>query len=87
MEIPEEMIDQLAAEVLKELEDEAKASGRKINFDDIEGSIFRIRQKIGQQVLQKTSDPLDTGKIKKTKKGNNCLIYKGCEEKKIISLL
>lgn len=68
MLIPEEIIDQLAGEVLKEIEDEAKAAGRAITFDDIEGSVFRIRQKIGQQVLQKTSDALDTGKLKKKAK-------------------
>jgi hypothetical protein len=36
MEISEEIIDQVAGEVLKEIEEEAKAAGRKITFDDLE---------------------------------------------------
>jgi len=73
MKIPEEMIDQLAGEVLKELEQEAKAAGKKITFDDLEGSVLRIRQKIGQQLLQKTSSNLDTGKLEK-KTARNAMI-------------
>jgi len=65
MQIPDELIDQLAGEILKELEEEAKAANRKITFDDLEGSTFRIRQKIGQQLLQKTADTLDSGKLEK----------------------
>ena len=57
------MTDQMADEVLKELEDKAKAAGRDITIDDLEGSVLRIRQKLGQELLQKTSGALDSGKL------------------------
>lgn len=84
MEIPEEMLDQLASEIFKEMEEEAKAAGRSLTFDDLEGSVFRIRQKIGQQLLQKTADNFGTGKLKKkiTKKIPGTSSTKGAKKSK-----
>ena len=65
MEISEKIIDQLAGEVLKEIEEEAKAAGRKITFDDLEKSTLRIRQKLGEHIIQKAADTLNTGKLEK----------------------
>lgn len=81
MKIPEEMIDQLAGEVLKELEEETKAAGRKVSFDDLEGSVLRIRQKIGQQLLQKSSDTLDTKTLEK-KTARNVMKNSSTKDKK-----
>ena len=56
MEVPKELIDQLSSEILKELEENAKKSGRKLTFDDMEQSILLFRQKVGERMMQEVVD-------------------------------
>lgn len=76
MEIPEKIIDEIADEVMAELEETAKREGRKVSFDDIEGSLLLYRKKIGERMLQRSLDNLGTGKLeKKTPKSKGKNIY------------
>lgn len=65
MEIPEKLIDEIADEIMAELEEAAAREGRHVSFDDIEGSILLYRQKIGERMLQRSMDKLGTGKLEK----------------------
>lgn len=65
MEIPEKLIDEIADEIMAELEEAAAREGRDVSFDDIEGSILLYRQKIGERMLQRSLDSLGTGKLEK----------------------
>ena len=65
MEIPEKLIDEIADEIMAELEEAAEREGRKVTFDDIEGSLLLYRKKIGERMLQRSLDNLGTGKLEK----------------------
>lgn len=67
MEIPEELIDQIVDEIIKELEEAAQREGRQMTFDDIEGSIFQYRQKLGEKLMQRSLDSQGTGKMNEKK--------------------
>lgn len=56
MEIPKEIIDKLADEVFKELEETASKEGRNLTFDDMEKAILMYRQRIGERLMQATTD-------------------------------
>ncbi len=53
MGIPEEIIDMIVKEVMKELEEASKKSGKPITFDDIEGKMLEVRHRIGEMMMQK----------------------------------
>lgn len=65
MEIPEKLIDEITDEIMKELEETAEREGRKVTFDDIEGSLLLYRKKIGERMLQRSLNNLGTGKLEK----------------------
>lgn len=56
MVIPKEIIEQLADEVFKELEENARKSGKDITFDDMEEAMLLCRQKIGNHMMQAATD-------------------------------
>ena len=65
IQIPKEIIEQLAKETLAELEDTAKKTGTKMTFDYIEGGVLELRKKLGVQVMQRVVEMIGTGEIKK----------------------
>lgn len=52
MEIPEEVIDQLAKEIMAELEENAKKTGKALSFDDIEKSMIVHRNKLEKRIME-----------------------------------
>lgn len=67
MKILEELIDQIADEIMKELDEAAQQEGRQLTFDDIEGSILLYRQKIGERLMQRSLDSQGSGNIDEKK--------------------
>lgn len=58
MDIPKEMIEQLADEVFKELEENARKAGKDITFDDMETAMLMCRQRIGNCMMQAAADKM-----------------------------
>jgi hypothetical protein len=52
MNIPEELVNRMAEEIYKELEEEAKQTGNKITFDDMEKAVLLFRQRMGEMTMQ-----------------------------------
>lgn len=52
MNIPVEIINRMADEIYRELEEEAKQSGKKITFDDMEKAVLSFRQRMGEMTMQ-----------------------------------
>lgn len=61
MEIPNEIIEQLTKEVIKELEENAGKAGREITFEDMETAMLSCRQKIGNYMMQAAADTIASG--------------------------
>lgn len=89
MDLPEKVIDEIADEIMAELEEAAEREGRKVTFDDIEKSLLLYRKKIGERMLQRSLDSVGTGKLEKknVKIEGKKYTYKGIEPKKLITLL
>ncbi len=83
MKIPEKVIDEIADEIMAELEETAKLEGRDLTFDDIEGSLLLYRKKIGERMLQRSLDNLGTGKLEKktSKSKKKNILIKGQSQK------
>jgi hypothetical protein len=71
MEIPKEIIEQLADEVLKELQENASKAGKDITFDDMEEAMLLYRQKIGNCMMQAATDKMVTGTKDQKKTARN----------------
>lgn len=63
----EEFIEKMSKEIIKELEENAKKSGRKLTFDDIETGVLLFRQKIGEEMTDAVIQKQGTGKLSKKK--------------------
>jgi|PlaIllAssembly_1097288.scaffolds.fasta_scaffold2089299_1 hypothetical protein len=53
MKIPEEIIERIANDLMKELEEVKLKAGKHITFDDIELKMLEARQRIGEILMQK----------------------------------
>jgi hypothetical protein len=58
MEIPKEIIDQLADEIFAELEEAARKAGKNVTFDDMETAMLLYRQRIGEHMMQAAADKM-----------------------------
>ncbi len=61
MEIPKEIIEQLADEVFRELEENARKAGKDITFADMETAMLLCRQRIGNCMMQAATDKVVSG--------------------------
>lgn len=52
MNIPVEIINRMADEIYKELEEKVQQSGKKITFDDMEKAVLSFRQRMGEMTMQ-----------------------------------
>ena len=80
MEIPKEIIDQLADEVFKELEEAASKSGKNLTFDDMEKAMLMYRQRIGEKMMQAAADKQVSGASNQKKTARAAA---GQQEKKV----
>ena len=67
MDIPEEIIERIANDLMKELEETSRKSGKQITFDDIEGKMLEARHRIGEIMMQKSIETQAKIKIDKKK--------------------
>jgi hypothetical protein len=65
MNIPKEIVNRMADEIYKELEEEAKQSGRKITFDDMEKAVLLYRQRMGEMTMQQVIKKRESEKQEK----------------------
>ncbi len=65
MNIPEEIVSRMADEIYKELEEEAKQSGKKITFDDMEKAVLLYRQRMGEMTMQQVIKKRESEKQEK----------------------
>ena len=65
--IQPEIINQLAKEIMNELEENAKITGEKMTFDYIEEGVLRLRKKLGEEIMQRAIDMLGKGKMDQKK--------------------
>ncbi len=73
MEIPKEIIEQLADEVFKELQENARKSGKDITFDDMETAMLLCRQRIGNCMMQAAADKVISGEKDQKKTARNAV--------------
>jgi len=71
MEIPKEIIEQLADEVFKEVEENARKAGKDITFDDMETAMLLCRQRIGNCMMQAAADKMILGEKDQKKTARN----------------
>jgi hypothetical protein len=65
MNIPKEIVNRMADEIYKELEEEAKQSGKKITFDDMEKAVLFFRQRMGEMTMQQVINKRESEKQEK----------------------
>jgi len=75
MEIPKEFVEQLADEVFKELEENARKAGKDITFDDMETAMLLCRQRIGNYMMQAAADKIVSGEKSQKKTARNATGY------------
>jgi hypothetical protein len=71
MNIPKEIIGQLADEVFKELEENAGKAGKDITFADMEEAMLSCRQRIGNCMMQAATDKVVLGTKEQKKTARN----------------
>ncbi|HSV97933.1 MAG TPA: hypothetical protein VLM75_13510 [Spirochaetota bacterium] len=71
MEIPKEIIEKLADEVIKELEENARKAGKDITFEDMEEAMLLCRQRIGNCMMQAATDKVVSGTKEQKKTAHN----------------
>jgi hypothetical protein len=67
MEISEEIIEKIANEAMRELEEARTKAGEHITFDDIEMKMLEVRHKIGEIMMQKSVEAQASIKMHKKK--------------------
>jgi len=71
MKIAKEIIEQLADEVFKELEENARKAGREMTFADMEEAMLLYRQRIGNCMMQAATDKVVLGTKDQKKTAHN----------------
>lgn len=65
MSIPKELIDQLSDDILKELQEKSRQTGKPLTFDDMEEAVLLFRQRLGENLMQSVIDKQEEDKHKK----------------------
>lgn len=65
MDIPKEIVNRMAEEIYKELEEEAKQTGKKITFDDMEKAVLLFRRRMGEMTMEQVIKKRETEKQEK----------------------
>jgi len=65
MSIPKELIDQLSDDILEELHERSRQTGKPLTFDDMEDAVLMFRQKLGENLMQRVIDKQEEDKHKK----------------------
>jgi len=65
MSIPEELIEQLSDDILEELQEKSRQTGKPLTFDDMEEAVLMFRQRLGENLMQRVIDKQEDVKHKK----------------------
>ena len=65
MSIPKELIDQWSDDILEELKEKSRQTGKPLTFDDMEEAVLMFRQRLGENLMQCVIDKQEEDKPKK----------------------
>lgn len=65
MNIPKELIEQLSDDILKELQEKSRQTGKPLTFDDMEEAVLMFRQRLGEDLMQHVVDKQEEDQHKK----------------------
>jgi len=62
-----EFIDKMSNEIIQELKEKARETGRELTFDDIEKGVLLFRQRIGEEMTNAIVEKEGNGKLPEKK--------------------